>query len=128
MDPGGDWARLRAARIYSRSGSATQCSTRMGAAFAWAPARPGAGLFSAAHRLYKPRRETPRHEPGFLDDPGRYYPQRSGHHSLLPPAATAAQRLPAMWERSPTGIQLLPSLQLQTEPELSAVPAPGWRK
>ena len=38
------------------------------------------------------------------------------------------QCLPAMWERRADGIQLLPSLQLQTESELSAVPARGWSK
>lgn len=33
-----------------------------------------------------------------------------------------------MWERRADRIQLLPSLQLQAESELSAVPARGWRK
>ena len=79
-------------------------------------------------RLYKLRRETPRDEPGPLDDCGTFYSQRSGHDSLLRIAATTGERLPTMWERSPAGIQLLPSLQLQTKPELSAVPARGWRK
>ena len=100
----------------------------MGKAAAWAIGRHWWGLLFAAHRLYKPRRETTRDEPYALDDYGRYYSQRSGHHSLLPPAATAQQRLPALWECRPDGIQLLSSLQLQTEPELSAVPARGWRK
>ena len=56
------------------------------------------------------------------------YSQWLGYYPVLHPAATAAKSLPAMWERRPDRIQLLPSLQLQTEPELSAVPALGWRK
>jgi hypothetical protein len=55
-------------------------------------------------------------------------PNALGIIFLFHPVATAAQCLPAMWERRPVGIQLLPSLQLQTEPELSEVPARGCRK
>ena len=38
------------------------------------------------------------------------------------------RRLSTMLLRRADGIQLLPSLQLQTEPELSPVPARGWRQ
>ena len=50
-------------------------------------------------------------------------------HPVLALGSTAPNfELPgvAMWECRADGIQLLPALQLQTEPELSAVPARGW--
>ena len=85
-------------------------------------------LLPAVHRLYQSRRETPRDEPYTLDACGHSYSQWPGYSRLLHFAATAAHCLPAMRKRRANGIQLLPSLQLQTEPELSAVPALDWRK
>src|SRR4029077_10479978 len=85
-------------------------------------------LSFSPHRLYKPRRETPRNEPHALDDCGHSYSQWPGFSPLLHPAATAEQCLPAVRERRAYGVQLLPSLQPQTESELSPVPARGWSK
>ena len=47
-----------------------------------------------------------------------YFLLRQPRSSVCPQCGNAVQN----------GIQLLPSLQLQTEPELSAVPARGWGK
>src|SRR6185436_384269 len=102
------------------------CAAGVGASADGPGGRSCRRLLPLAHRLHKPRRETTWNEPYALDDHGHYYSQRSGHHPLLPSAATAQQRVPAMWECRANGIQLLPALQLQTEPQLSAVPARGW--
>jgi hypothetical protein len=44
-----------------------------------------------------------------------FIPNLPGHSSLLHPAASSRERLPAVRQRRPDGIQLLPSLQLQTD-------------
>src|SRR2546427_1181954 len=128
MDAGGGRIRRRTVVFQYCCDSPPACSASMGAAFAWVSAWLGGGLFSVVNRLYKPRRETPRDEPYNVDACVRSYSQWPGHSRLLHPAATAEQCLPAMWQCRAAGIQLLPSLQPQTEPELSAGPAPGWRK
>ena len=128
MDAGGGRIRRRTVVFQYCCDSPPACSASMGAAFAWVSARLGGGLFSVVNRLYKPRRETPRDEPYTLDACVRSYSQWPGHSRLLHPAATAEQCLLAMREPPSAGIQLLPSLQLQTEPELSEVPARGWHE
>jgi hypothetical protein len=128
MDAGGNCALQRTVFLQCDGGSAIERPAGVGPAFAWASACPGGGLLSAVPRLYKPRRETPRHEPDALDHCGHSYSQRFGHPSLFRPPAAAALRLPTMRERGSDGIQLLPSLQLQTEPKLPAMPARDQRE
>src|ERR1700757_1981243 len=95
----------------------------MGAALAGAVTRPGGGRLPAVYRLYKPRRETPWHEPRSLDDGGHSYSQRPWHPALLRAAAAVAERLPTMRDWSRNRLQLLPAMQLQAAPELPAMPA-----
>lgn len=128
MDTGRSRILHRAVFLQCCGASPTEPAASMGSAFAWACARPGGGLFVVVHRLYKPRRETPRHEPIPLDNCGRFYSQRSRHHSLLPAAATTAKGLPTMRQCRADRIQLLSPLQLQTGSKLSALPARDWRK
>jgi len=63
-----------------------------------------------------------------VDAAGDLRPQRARHRVVFRAAEAAYSELPAMRKRSPAGIQLLPILQLQAEPKLSAVPACGWRE
>src|SRR5437660_10634147 len=107
--------------------SALERAASMGAAFAWASARPGAGFFCVVHRLYKPRRETPRHEPSPLDDCGRFHSQRSRHQSLLRAATTAAEGLSTMLHFRADRIDLLPAVRYQAASELAQGPAGGSR-
>jgi hypothetical protein len=87
---------------------------------------------SRASRTGKPIRQPQRHrtsKPRATHGPferGAEY--HSGHHSLLLTSAPFAKRLPTMRLRRAAWVQLLPSLQLQAGPELSAMPARGWDK
>jgi hypothetical protein len=57
-------------------------------------------------------------DPGRADDP-----QRTRLHFVLCAAAADAGGVPALRDHGSTRIQLLPTLQFQAEPNLSAVPA-----
>jgi hypothetical protein len=85
-------------------------------------------LLPSAHRLYQPGLETARNEPYAVDDCGHRHSQLPGHYSLFHSATSFAQTLSAMRVRGAAGIQLLSSLQLQTDPELPAMQAPGWQQ
>src|SRR5262249_52788911 len=120
--------RRRAVVFQYCCGSPCRCSTSVGAAAAWSFAWHCGGCLSASFLLCESRRKTPWDEPDTFDAGGHSYFQRHRDPSLLLPSAIIAQCLPAMWESSPDRIQLLPWLPLQTKPELSAVPARGWRE
>src|SRR5262249_59355607 len=83
-------------------------------------------LFPTADWLYQPRCEAPADEPTVLDDHGADYSERFGNHSLLSSAATAAEHVSTVRQCGAGGVQLLPAMQLQAGPELSALPARGW--
>src|SRR5215469_13326537 len=94
----------------------------MGATAARPSSRNSSGLLLAVNCLHKPRRETPRHESGSVDDFGHCYPERVRHHSLFLAAAIAPEYLSPMRTLRAGRLQLLSSLQLQAESKLSAVP------
>src|SRR5690242_13487168 len=85
-------------------------------------------MLLAIHRLCQRRRASSGNEPNTLGLRGHSNSERPGHCSLFHFAETAVQCLPAMWMCHPDRIQFLPTVQLQTEPKLSAMPACDWRK
>jgi len=104
------------------------CPASMGSSSPGPTDRSGIRVLLAVHRLRQPRRASSRNE---LDTVGmcrHSHSQWLGHYSLLHIAETAVQCLPAMCICRADGIQFLPPVQLQIEPELPAMPARGCRQ
>ncbi len=127
MDAGSAWIR-RAVHFFTGISIGLAFFTMVGAIANGDAGRLCDGLLFFAARLCGARRKTPRYEPAVVDNGGDSDSQCTGTCSLFRPAATTARYLSAMWQRNPSGLQLLPALQPQTEPKLSAVPSVGWRK
>lgn len=123
MGVGGHPLRDRSVVLQFRDCSSTARSASMGEAAARHFSRRVCRGLLPSDWIREPRLQTARNEPYTLDAGCDPRSQPIGHPSLLRSTATTGARLPPMWERSPGGIQFLPSLQPQTRTDLSAVPA-----
>ena len=110
MGAGGHLIRGRTVVFQFRDRSSPERSASMGAAAVQHSSRRVRRGLSASDRLCESRFQAARNEPYTLDAGGDLRSQYVGHPSLFRFKATASLRLSPMWERSPGGIQFLPSL------------------